>query len=81
MTHSIEFDRWAVERVMRSYSNDLLSAFHSAVPVSDSDKRNAIARAQSMLSDIDYLNGVADSIREQVRSCQAAFAKNDQQRI
>jgi len=65
-----EFDRASVERVMRGYSNDLLSAFHGAMPVDASTQRNAIARAQSMLSDIAYLNKVADGIREQVADAQ-----------
>lgn len=75
MSKEIEFDRYAVERVMRSYSNDLLSAFHSAVHVPESDKRNAISRAQSMLADIDYLNKVADRIREQARNCQRQLSR------
>lgn len=65
-----EFDRYAVERTMRGYSNDLLSAFHSAMEIDESTKRNAIARAQSMLADIAYLNKLADGIREQVADCQ-----------
>jgi hypothetical protein len=65
-----EFDRYAIERIMRGYSNDLLSAFHSAMPIDDATKRNAIARAQSMLADIAYLNKIADGIKEQIAECQ-----------
>ena len=66
---STEFDRYAIERTMRGYSNDLLSAFHGADRDS-STQRNAISRAQSMLTDIAYLNKFADDIRKQVADCQ-----------
>lgn len=63
-----EFDRYEIERVMKLYSNDLLSAF--SLNSSESVKRNAIARAQSMLSDIDYIHSVANRIKEQIKECQ-----------
>lgn len=63
-----EFNRYEIERVMKLYSNDLLSAF--SLNVSDSDKRNAISRAQSMLSDVEYLNSVASRIKDQIKECQ-----------
>lgn len=70
-----EFDRYAVERVMRGYSNDLLSAFHGAMPADAGTQKNAIARAQSMLADIAYLNKIADGIREQLADCQRRAGK------
>jgi len=63
----IEFDRYAIERAMRAYSNDLLSAGHGI-----GDRANAIARAQSMLEDMNYLQKIADSIRQQVREVKPA---------
>ena len=70
--NNIEFDRYSIERTMRTYSNDLLSAFDApgSASADDSVKRNAIARAQSMLADIDYLNKIAADIRTQVGQCQ-----------
>jgi len=62
-----EFDRYAIERTMRAYSNDLLSAGHGI-----GDRANAIARAQSMLEDMTYLQKVADNIRQQVREVKHA---------
>lgn len=64
------FDRYAIERTMRAYSNDLLSAFHGPIQRDASVQKNEIARAQSMLADIDYINAVAAEIRAQVRDCQ-----------
>lgn len=63
-----EFDRYEIERVIKLYSNDLLSAF--TFNGSDSDKRNAISRAQSVLSDIEYIKNVAAKLNEQVKECQ-----------
>lgn len=61
-----EFDRYAIERIMRSYSNDLLSASHAGI----GDVKNSIARAQSMLSDFEYLADIAAGIRVQVSEAQ-----------
>lgn len=72
-----EFDRHEIERVMRLYSNDLLSAFDFLSKADESEKKNAIARAMSMLADIDYINKVTDHIREQVKDCQRKLSLND----
>lgn len=71
-----EFDRYEIERVMRLYSNDLLSAFDFLSKADESEKRNAISRAMSMLADIDYINKVAEQIREQVKDCQRKLSDN-----
>ena len=65
-----EFDRHAIERTMRSYSNDLTSAAHAGI----GDLQNAIARAQSMLADMQYLNKIAADIEQQVRDAQRRAA-------
>ncbi|MEO8101926.1 MAG: hypothetical protein ABI790_05335 [Betaproteobacteria bacterium] len=62
---TIEFDRYAIERTMRRYSNDLLSATQAI-----GDRANAIARAQSMLADMRYLQQIAAGIDQQVRDAQ-----------
>ena len=72
-----EFDRYEIERVMRLYSNDLLSAFDFLSKADESEKKNSIALAMSMLADIDYINKVADHIREQVKDCQRKLSLND----
>ena len=70
MATNIEFDRYAVERTIKTYSNDILSAFDSPRISDLSEKRNAIARAQSVLSDWDYLSQVIADLREQIKCAQ-----------
>ena len=67
---STEFDRYEVERQIKSYSNDILSAFDSPIPSDESTKKNSIARAQSLLSDFEYLNKIVSDLREQVKGAQ-----------
>lgn len=67
-----ELDRFEIERVMRGYSNDLMQAF-SAIEQDESKQRNELARVQSLLSDIDYLNEVAQHLREQVSKCRRKY--------
>lgn len=65
-----EFDRFEIERTIKLYSNDIFSAFHSPHEADAATKSNAIARAQSLLSDWDYLGNVVARLREQIRDSQ-----------
>lgn len=65
---TIEFDRYAIERSIRNYSNDILTAFDSPMPADAATKQNAISRAQSMLSDWAYLEQVVADLRDQVKA-------------
>lgn len=65
-----EFDRYEVERCINTYSNDLLRAFHAPTEADESTKKNAIARAQSVLSDWSYLQKVIDGLAEQIKESQ-----------
>lgn len=62
----IEFDRYVVERLIKSYSNDVLSAVHNGA----GDKQSAIARAQSLLSDWEYLEKIIARLRLDVAEAQ-----------
>lgn len=76
---NMEFDRYEIERTIKVYSNDLLSAFHSPRIADEAEKRNAIARAQSLLSDWAYLENVVAGLREQIKDAQRA--SNDAKKI
>lgn len=69
-----EFDRYEIERVMKLYSSDLLGAFTFNRP--ESEKINAIARAQSVLSDIEYIKIRAGKLNQQVKECQKNLNDN-----
>lgn len=59
-----EFDRYAIERNIRGYSNDLLSG-----------EASAVSRAQSLLTDWEYLErGIIRLLRQQVCDTQRAEA-------
>ena len=59
-----EFDRYEIERIIKSYSNDLLFA------KTESDTANAVSRAQSLISDFEYLKKVALKLDDQIKECQ-----------
>lgn len=67
---AIEFDRYEIERTIKTYSRDMLSAFHAPVEADRATKLNAIARAQSVLSDWEYLQQVIEDLREQIKDSQ-----------
>lgn len=62
----VEFDRYAIERALKAHSNDLLDAAHFG----RGDLHNAVARAQSVLADWQYLQTRIDALREQIRDAQ-----------
>lgn len=71
----IEFDRCEIERCIKNYSNDILDAFHSPTPTDDATKINAIARAQSVLSDWQYLDKAVTALREQINQSRQLIPK------
>lgn len=65
-----ELDRYAIQRAVNQYRNDLLSAFHSPGGAPADVKRNAIARAKSFLTDLEYLSKIAESLRQEIVEAQ-----------
>lgn len=66
-----EFDRYAIQRTIKPYSDDLLSGHNPPPGWTPALQQTAISRAQSLLTDWEYLERtVIAPLRAQVRDAQ-----------